>query len=96
MPPTGIFPDLEELRLDGVEFTATTARQLAHSPLLKRLRHLALAGIYNDGRALLPLVDAVDPARIETFALAVPFFPQRAADALRARFGERVRFLPTE
>ncbi len=87
--------NLEEFRLAGTVLTSAAVRDLARSPLLKRLKHFALAGIYNDGRALLPLVDAVDPARIETFAVAIPYFPQRAADALRAKFGDRFRVLPT-
>lgn len=87
--------NLEELRVSRTVLTAEAVRDLARSPLLKRLKHFSLGGIYNDGRALLPLVDAVDPKRIETFALAVPHFPRRAADALRAKFGDRVRFLPT-
>ena len=92
--PSGL-PELEECRLAGLRFDSETVEQLVRSPLLKRLRHFALSGgQYEDGRALLPLVDVVDPARIETFALQIPYFPERAANALRAKFGDRVRFLP--
>jgi hypothetical protein len=88
-------PKLEELRLSGLQLTPGSVSDLVSSPLLKRLRHLCIRGGYQDGRALLPLVDVVDPERIETFALGVPYFPERAANALRAKLGDRVRFLPT-
>ncbi|QEG25817.1 hypothetical protein GobsT_05520 [Gemmata obscuriglobus] len=84
---------LKELRLAGVYLTAEAVRDLAAAPLLKRVKHFALFGAYENGRALLPLVDAVDPDRIETFAIGVSHFPERAANALRAKFGDRVRFL---
>jgi uncharacterized protein (TIGR02996 family) len=91
-----VLPDLEECRLTGLNFTPNTVADLVRAPALKRVRHLALlGGTYRDGRVLLPLVDVADPARIETFAIGVPYFPERAADALRAKFGDRVRFLPT-
>lgn len=86
-------PVLEEMRLAGVRLTSETVRDLVAAPLLKRLKHVALFGGYENGRALIPLVDAVDPERIETFAIGVPHFPERAAHALRAKFGDRVRFL---
>jgi uncharacterized protein (TIGR02996 family) len=88
-------PELSECRITGLQFTPQSVGELVHAPALKRLRHFALlGGVYNDGRALLPLVDAADPARIETFAIGIPYFPERAANALRAKFGDRVRFLP--
>jgi len=86
--------ELEELRLTGVRLATETVQALVSAPLLKRVRHLALRGGYEDGRVLVPLVDAVDPARIETFAIGIQYFPERAANALRAKFDDRVRFLP--
>jgi uncharacterized protein (TIGR02996 family) len=86
-------PNLVEFRLAGVRLTADAAHDLASSPLLKRVKHFALSGDYQNGRALLPLVDAVDPDRIETFALGIPHLPERAANALRAKFGDRFRLL---
>lgn len=92
--PSGL-PELEECRLAGLRFDSETVEQLVRSPLLKRLRHFALSGgQYEDGHVFLPLVDAVDSERIETFAIQIPYFPERAANALRAKFGGRVRFLP--
>jgi uncharacterized protein (TIGR02996 family) len=88
-------PALEECRITGLQYTRDSVRQLAGAPALKRVRHFALlGGVYNNGHVFLPLGDAVDPARIETFAIGIPYFPERAANALRAKFGDRVRFLP--
>ncbi len=89
--------ELEECQLAGLTFTPEIVRDLVRAPLLKRVKHVALIdGAYHDGRALLPLVDIVDPARIETFAIRMRHFPERAANALRAKFGDRVRFLSTD
>ncbi|VTR91036.1 unnamed protein product [Gemmata massiliana] len=89
--------ELEECQLAGLTFTPEIVRDLVRAPLLKRVKHFALVdGVYHDGRALLPLVDIVDPARIETFAVRMRYFPERAANALRAKFGDRVRFLSTD
>lgn len=78
--------------LTDVQSTAQP-RDLVAAPRLERVKHFALSGISQNGRALVPLVDAVDPERIETFAIGVPHFPEKAANALRAKFGDRVRFL---
>jgi hypothetical protein len=88
--------ELDECRLAGLQYTPESVRELVRSPALKRVRHFALiGGVYKNGRVFLPLVDVGDPRRIETFAIGIPYFPERAASALRAKFGDRVRFLPT-
>lgn len=84
---------LEELHLSGVQLTTDAVRALADASRLKRVKHFALFGTHEDEQALPSLADAVDADRIETFAIGVPHFPERAANALRAKFGDRVRFL---
>jgi len=85
-------PELEELRLWGVRYGAVLAR-LARSPLMKRLRHVALRGQYEDPLVTDSLADAVDMDRIETFAIGIWGMPPHVVELLRAKFGDRLRLL---
>ena len=58
--------------------------------LLKRLRHFA--GSSGWGEADFEIADAVDPDRIETFAIGRS--PPRVVMMLRERFGDKLRHLP--
>jgi hypothetical protein len=86
-------PDLEELRLRGVSYSVGQMAAFARSPLLKRLRHFAVRG-FPALAADVEIADAVDPDRIETFAIGDSETPRRVEAYLRYRFGDRVRLLP--
>ncbi len=84
---------LEELRLTASRFPVGLVGLLGRSPLVKRLRHLALCGVYPWGAHPLNILDMVDPDRIETLALQMSGLPASLIEALRARFGERFRLI---
>jgi uncharacterized protein (TIGR02996 family) len=84
-------PELEEVRFTGVRYDAWTLDALAHSPLLKRVRHFAVRGTYRGGPLPRSLARAVDPDRIETFAIDARDVPARVVEYLRAKFGDRFR-----
>jgi hypothetical protein len=83
-------PDLKELRLSRVSFSVAQIAALRHSPLLKRLRHFAVRGYDSMD---FEIADAVDPNRIETFAIGKRETPPRVVAMLRDRFGDRLRLL---
>jgi hypothetical protein len=85
-------PELEELRLAGVSFSVAQVAAFVRSPLLKRLRHFAVRG--GPPRSVdIEIAGAVDPDRIETFAIGGSETPPRVAAMLRDRFGDRFRVL---
>jgi len=86
-------PELEELRLTGVSYSVGQMAAFARSPLLKRLRHFAVRG-FPELAADEEIADAVDPDRIETFAIGDRETPRRVEAYLRDRFGDRFRLLP--
>jgi hypothetical protein len=94
-PSTGPddLPELEELRLSGVSFSMAQMAAFARSPLLKRLRHFAVRG-FPTLAVDVEIAAAVDPNRIETFAIGMRETSPRVAGLLRERFGDRVRLLP--
>ena len=56
------------MRLSGVSYTVAQVAAFVRSPLLKRLRHFAVRG--GPPRSVdFDIADAVDPDRIETFAI---------------------------
>jgi uncharacterized protein (TIGR02996 family) len=84
--------ELEDLRLSGISYSVAQVAALGRSPLLKRLRHFAVRG----GPPLSAdedIADAVDPDRIETFAIGASETPPRVAGLLRKQFGDRFRIL---
>jgi uncharacterized protein (TIGR02996 family) len=85
-------PALEELRLSGVSYSVAQVAALARSPLLKRLRHFALRGGPNLSVDF-DIAHAVDPNRIETFAIGAPEISPRVRAMLQDRFGDRFRIL---
>jgi hypothetical protein len=85
-------PELEELRLSGVSYSVAQVSAFARSPLLKRLRHFALRGGPNLSVDF-DIARAVDPARIETFAIGAPETSPRVRAMLQDHFGDRFRIL---
>jgi hypothetical protein len=83
-------PELEELRLSRVFFNVAQIAAFRHSPLLKRLRHFSVRGFHSVG---FEIADAVDPNRIETFAIESNLISPRVARLLRDRFGDRLKLL---
>jgi hypothetical protein len=86
-------PELEEVRLTGFQYDTAILAALARSPLLKRVRHFAVQGVYRGGPLPHALTRVVDPDRIETFAFDVRDAPARVVKELRAQFGDRFRLL---
>jgi uncharacterized protein (TIGR02996 family) len=85
-------PELEELRLSGVSYTVAQVAAFASSPLLKRLRHFAVRGGPNRSVDF-DIAHAVDPVRIETFAIGENELQTGVAEKLRDHFGDRFRVL---
>ena len=93
--PDGV-PQLDDLRLNDVWINAAEVDVLVRSPLLKRLRHFALAGAANYRPVLALLTSALDITRIETFSLALPRVElpgSDGTDALRQHFGDKLQLL---
>jgi uncharacterized protein (TIGR02996 family) len=85
-------PELEELRLTGISYTVAQVAAFARSPLLKRLRHFAVRG--GPSRSVdFDIADAVDPDRIETFAIGEMELQTGVDTKLQSRFGDRFRVL---
>ena len=83
-------PELEELRLSGVSYSVGQVAAFARSPLLKRLRHFAVRG--GPYRSVdVDIADAVDPDRIETFAIGEKELQTGVAAQLEKRLGDRFR-----
>ncbi len=85
-------PELEELRLAGVSYRVGQVAAFVRSPLLKRLRHLAVRG-GPDRSVDVDNADAVDPDRIETFAIGEKELQTGVAAKLQDHFGDRFRVL---
>jgi hypothetical protein len=85
-------PALEEVRLSGIAFSVGQIQAFARSPLLKRLRHFAVRGGPPQS-VVEEIADAVDPDRIETFAIGTRETPPRVAAMLRDRFEDRLKLL---
>ncbi len=85
-------PELEELRLLGISYTAAGIAALVRSPLLKRLRHFAVRG-GPPRSADIDIANAVDADRIETFAIGKSETFPRLVSQLCDRFGDRLRIL---
>jgi hypothetical protein len=83
---------LEELRLSGLRYTVAQVAAFARSPLLKRLRHFALRGGPNLSVDF-DIAHAIDPDRIETFAIGEKELQTGVAEKLQAHFGDRFRIL---
>lgn len=86
-------PNLEEVRLSGIQFEASQLGSLADAPLLKQLRHFAIDADYDGVFDASFLVDAIDPERIETLAIRVGRLPVPVVKRLRSRLGDRLRSL---
>jgi uncharacterized protein (TIGR02996 family) len=89
---------LEELRIESMFLDHQVIDILVRSPLMKQLKHFACAisgaeALSRQDLQRLPL--AFDPARIETLALE-GYLPRHSVNALRERFGDRLRLLPDE
>jgi len=84
--------ELEELRLFGVSYTVAQVAAFARSPLLKRLRHFAVRG-GPDRSVDFDIAHAVNPDRIETFAIGEKELQTGVAAKSQDRFGDRFRVL---
>jgi hypothetical protein len=85
-------PELEELRLSGVSYSVAQVAAFARSQLLKRLRHFAVRGGPNRSVDF-DIAHAVDPDRIETFAIGEKELQTGVAAKLQNHFGDRFRIL---
>ena len=89
--PNGL-SELDELRLAGVSYSVAQIEAFARSPLLKRLRHFAVrGGPYHSVN--FDIAHAVDPDRIETFAIGEKELQTSVAEKLQKHFGDRFRVL---
>lgn len=89
---TDDLPELEELRLWGISYSVAQMAAFARSPLLKRLRHFAVRG--GPPRSVdFDIAHAVDPDRIETFAIGEKELQTGVAAKLQDHFGDRFRVL---